>query len=239
MSKKKKTKSSPPQKSNSAKAAAAAKAAKSDRIWTIFAVIVCACLLVLAVLAVLPDSPKTEKPSTPNVDALEENQRYYATIEIYDYGTIVVELDHTEAPITVENFVTLAKSGFYDGLTFHRIIEGFMMQGGAAATAEDEVPNIIGEFTANGYDNNITHKRGVISMARADDYNSANSQFFIMQNTKTHLDGNYAAFGRVVEGLEVVDAICEAAEPTDDNGSISLFDRPLIETITISVKTVS
>ena len=236
MSKKKKKKSSPPQKNNSAKAA---KAARDDRNFTIFCVVLCVCVLVVALIAILPRNTKEAPPSTPNVDALEKNQRYYATIEIYDYGTIVVELDHTEAPITVKNFVTLAKSGFYDGLTFHRIIEGFMMQGGAPATEKDKAANIIGEFSDNGYENGITHKRGVISMARADDYNSANSQFFIMQNTKTHLDGKYAAFGHVVEGLEVVDAICEAAEPTDDNGSISLFEQPVIESITISVETVS
>ena len=235
MSKKKNVKN-PPQKADPQKTK---QASKSDRIWTIFGVAVCVCLLIVALIAVLPKESQPERPALPNVDALQENQRFYATIKIVDYGTIRVELDHTEAPITVENFVTLAKSGFYEGVTFHRIIKDFMMQGGATMIPSKQPANIVGEFKANGYDNNITHKRGVISMARADDYNSANSQFFIMQVTKTHLDGKYAAFGHVVEGLEVVDAICDNIEATDDNGSISLLDRPIIDSITITVETVS
>lgn len=212
---------------------------KSDQIFTIVSVSVCVILLIAAIVAVIPKAPKTEKVSTPNVDALEKGQYYFAAIEIYDYGTIRVQLDHTEAPITVENFVKLAKSGFYEGTSFHRIIKDFMMQGGATSIPEKTPDTIVGEFKANGYDNNITHQRGVISMARTSEYNSASSQFFIMHATKTHLDGKYAAFGYVVEGMDVVDAICNGAEPTDDNGSIALTDRPIIDTITITVETVS
>ena len=212
---------------------------KSDNIWTIFCVILCLGLLVAAIIAVIPKSPESEKPSTPNVDALEKGQYYFATIDLYDYGKIKVQLDHTEAPITVENFVKLAKSGFYEGTSFHRIIKDFMMQGGATIIPEKMPESIVGEFQANGYDNNITHKRGVISMARTSEYNSATSQFFIMQTTKTHLDGKYAAFGYVVEGMDVVDAICDNIQATDDNGSIDLPDRPVIDTVTITVENVS
>lgn len=208
---------------------------KSDRIWTIVSVGICLVLLVAAIIAVIPKSPKV---NTPNVDTLEKGQYYYATIDIYDYGKIKVQLDHTEAPITVENFVKLAKSGFYEGTSFHRIIKDFMMQGGATMIPGKEPENIVGEFKANGYDNNITHKRGVISMARTNEYNSATSQFFIMQATKPHLDGNYAAFGYVVEGMDVVDAICDTVG-TEKDESIARFDQPVIDSVTITVETVS
>ncbi len=230
MSKKKKMKT--PQKK-------AAPSTKSDRLFTIVSVAVCLVLLAAAIYAVIPKAAKEDQVSLPNVEALEEGQYYFATIDIYDYGKIKVQLDHTEAPITVENFVKLAKSGFYEGTSFHRIIQDFMMQGGGTMIPEKEPETIVGEFKANGYDNNIAHKRGVISMARTSEYNSASSQFFIMHATKTHLDGKYAAFGYVVEGMDVVDAICDSAEPTDDNGSIDLTDRPVIDSVTITVETVS
>ena len=154
-----------------------------------------------------------------------------AIIDIKDYGTIKVELNPNEAPITVENFVKLAKSGFYNGLTFHRVIKGFMIQGGCPKGNGTGGPGyeIKGEFAANGVQNNISHKRGVISMARAYDPNSAGSQFFIMHKDGTFLDGQYAAFGETVEGIEVVDKV--AAVRTSPN------DKPLtpvvINTITI------
>ncbi len=154
-----------------------------------------------------------------------------AIIDIKDYGTIKVELNPKEAPITVENFVKLAKSGFYNGLTFHRVIKGFMIQGGCPKGNGTGGPgyNIKGEFAANGVQNNISHKRGVISMARAYDPNSAGSQFFIMHKDGNFLDGQYAAFGETVEGIEVVDKV--AAVRTSPN------DKPLtpvvINTITI------
>ena len=154
-----------------------------------------------------------------------------AIIDIKDYGTIKVELNPKEAPITVENFVKLAKSGFYNGLTFHRVIKGFMIQGGCPKGNGTGGPGyeIKGEFAANGVPNSISHKRGVISMARAYDPNSAGSQFFIMHKDGNFLDGQYAAFGETVEGIEVVDKV--AAVRTSPN------DKPLtpvvINTITI------
>ena len=155
---------------------------------------------------------------------------YYADIVIADYGTITVKLDQQAAPVTVENFVNLAKDGFYDGLTFHRIIAGFMMQGGAS---ENPPASIVGEFSSNGYDNPLKHTRGAISMARTPMPDSASSQFFIVHQDSPHLDGDYACFGYVTEGIEVVDAVCEAAQPTDGNGSIAQADQPVITSITI------
>ena len=166
--------------------------------------------------------------------AVDGDTVYYADIVIEDYGTIVVQLDQAAAPTTVDNFVKLASSGFYNGLTFHRIMAGFMMQGGANPT---NVPDsIVGEFAANGYDNPLKHTRGVISMARTNDPNSASSQFFIVHQDSPHLDGQYAAFGCVIEGIEVVDAVCGNANPTDGNGSIAEEDRPVITSITIRTK---
>lgn len=138
-------------------------------------------------------------------------------------------------PITVANFVKLANEGFYDGLTFHRIFSGFMIQGGDpngnGTGGSDET--IKGEFSANGVKNNISHVRGVISMARSSSYNSASSQFFIVHEDSTYLDGKYAAFGHVISGMEVVDAICEDAEPTDGNGTIPAEKQPVITSIKI------
>lgn len=144
-------------------------------------------------------------------------------IEMENGKTIKIELDPKSAPITVENFITLVKDGFYDGLIFHRVIEGFMIQGGCPEGTGMGGPghHIKGEFRSNGWDNPIKHTRGVISMARAMNPNSAGSQFFIMHENAPHLDGDYAAFGHVVEGIEVVDEIAQTA--VDRN------DRPLQE----------
>ena len=158
---------------------------------------------------------------------------YYADIVIEDYGTITVKLDQTAAPITVENFVNLANSGFYDGLTFHRIMAGFMMQGGQGATAPE---SIVGEFASNGYDNPLEHTRGAISMARTFEPDSATSQFFIVHEDSPHLNGDYACFGYVTEGIEVVDAVCYAAQPSDNNGTIPTDQQPVITSITIRTK---
>ena len=166
----------------------------------------------------------------------KETKDYIAKIEVKDYGTITVKLDGKTAPITVQNFVDLAKSGFYDGLTFHRIIEGFMIQGGdpnGNGTGGSD-KTIKGEFKENGVKNNIKHKRGVISMARSSDYDSASSQFFIMQEDNESLDGQYAAFGHVTKGMKVVDKICEDADPMDDNGTIAESKQPVIKKITVS-----
>lgn len=166
---------------------------------------------------------------------LDTGEPVYADIEIEDYGTITVALDPAAAPETVSNFVSLAESGFYDGLTFHRIIEGFMMQGGdPEGTGFGGSENTItGEFSANGHDNPISHIRGTVSMARANDPNSASSQFFIVHQDSTFLDGSYAAFGAVTSGMEIVDRICADAEPIDDNGMIAPEAQPVIASITI------
>ena len=160
---------------------------------------------------------------------------HHAEIEIADYGTIKVELDGDTAPITVQNFMDLANAGFYDGLTFHRIIDGFMIQGGdpegTGMGGSDK--NIKGEFEMNGVKNDISHVKGVISMARAQDPDSASSQFFIVQEDSEFLDGQYAAFGHVTEGMEFVDIIAKEAKPLDDNGTIAPEEQPVIETIKI------
>ena len=176
-----------------------------------------------------------EDAFTSQIELLDESMTYYAEIEIADYGTITVQLDQTAAPITAANFVALAESGFYDGLTFHRIISGFMVQGGdpeGNGTGGSET-KIKGEFAANGWDNPIKHERGVISMARSKAYDSASSQFFIMHADAPHLDGGYAAFGCVTEGMDVVDAICNDARPTDNNGSIASDAQPVMTKVTI------
>ena len=158
---------------------------------------------------------------------------HHATIEVEGYGAIKLELVADVAPVTVANFAKLAGEGFYDGLTFHRIIEGFMVQGGDpngnGTGGSDE--KIVGEFSDNGHPNSISHVRGTISMARSQAYNSASSQFFIMQADTPSLDGQYAAFGRVTEGMDVVDAMCEAARPTDNNGTIAAADQPRIASV--------
>ena len=159
----------------------------------------------------------------------------HAEITIRDYGVIKLELDEGTAPITVANFIDLAKQGFYDGLTFHRIMDGFMIQGGAPNASSTIRPKAInGEFAANGVDNPIRHVAGIISMARAQNMNSASSQFFIMVGTAPHLDGSYAAFGRVTEGLDIAFRIAKDARPIDNNGTIPAAQQPVIEKIVIT-----
>ena len=153
-------------------------------------------------------------------------------ITMQDGGVIDLELDAQAAPITVENFLKLVGEGFYDGLTFHRVIPGFMIQGGCPEGTGMGGPgwHIKGEFARNGVPNPIKHTRGVISMARAMDPNSAGSQFFIMHEDAPHLDGGYAAFGHVVAGMDVVDCIADVA--TDYN------DKPLTPVVMESVRVV-
>jgi peptidyl-prolyl cis-trans isomerase B (cyclophilin B) len=159
-------------------------------------------------------------------------------IDVKNFGIIKLELDADSAPITVTNFVNLSESGFYDGLTFHRIINNFMIQGGDPdhnGTGGSE-KTIKGEFSNNGVTNNISHVRGVISMARNSyDNNSASSQFFIVHKDSQFLDSNYAAFGHVTEGMEVVDKIEEAISPLaiDDNGTIEYENQPIITSIKV------
>ena len=160
---------------------------------------------------------------------------HHVTIDVQDYGTISLELDADTAPISVTNFINLANEGFYDGLTFHRIISGFMIQGGdpnGNGTGGSE-KTIKGEFSANGVENDISHVRGVISMTRANDPDSGSSQFFIVHEDSTFLDGQYAAFGHVTDGMDVVDAICEAVPVQDNNGTVAAADQPVITAVTV------
>lgn len=165
----------------------------------------------------------------------ELSGKHHVEIVIRDYGTIAVELDADAAPITVANFLKLAKSGFYDGLTFHRIINGFMMQGGdpEGTGMGGSSEKIKGEFSANGVKNDLSHTRGAISMARSQAMDSASSQFFIVHQDSTFLDGQYACFGYVTDGMDVVDAICETVLVVDNNGTVQDGHQPVMETIRV------
>lgn len=170
-------------------------------------------------------------------------QNPVATITMEDGSVIRLELYPQKAPQTVCNFISLANSGFYDGLTFHRIIDGFMVQGGdpdhnGTGGSDKEIK---GEFAANGVKNNISHKRGVISMARAGEnpytgeknYDSASSQFFIVHKDSDFLDGNYAAFGYVTKGMEVVDRLATETPVVDGNGTVLFENQPVINSIKV------
>lgn len=163
--------------------------------------------------------------------------KHYVEIDVKDYGTMKLELDADVAPISVSNFIDLVNCGFYDGLTFHRIINGFMAQGGdpegTGMGGSDR--EIKGEFSNNGVENGISHVRGVISMARSSKPDSASSQFFIVHEDSDFLDGDYAAFGRVIEGIEVVDAMCEDALDWnyDGNGGVLKKNQPVINHIKV------
>lgn len=191
----------------------------------------------------------TEQPGTDESKEASENKDnnttenkvaeatgiHHAEIEIRDYGNLEVELDADTAPITVTNFMKLTEEGFYDGLTFWRIMDGFVIQGGdpngdGTGGAKETIK---GEFSNNGVENNISHTRGTISMARASDPDSGSSQFFIVQTDCTYLDGDYAAFGHVTEGMEIVDKICKDANPIDANGTIEADEQPVIDSIRI------
>lgn len=181
-------------------------------------------------------SQNTEKENETTVESTGELP--VATIKVKDFGTIKAELYPDKAPNTVNNFISLSNSGFYDGLIFHRVIKGFMNQGGDPDGIGTGGPgySIKGEFSNNGYTNNdLKHTAGVLSMARSGDPDSAGSQFFIMADTAKHLDGEYAAFGKVTEGMDVVEAINSVE--TDRN------DKPLndvvIESITVDTKGVN
>jgi peptidyl-prolyl cis-trans isomerase B (cyclophilin B) len=160
---------------------------------------------------------------------------HHITIDVKNYGTISVELDGIHAPITVNNFISLAKAGFYDGLTFHRIMSGFMIQGGdpkGNGTGGSD-KTIKGEFSLNGVDNPLSHTRGAISMARSRDYDSASSQFFIVHEDCTQLDGQYAAFGYVTDGMDIVDKICADTPVVDNNGTVEKGNQPVITSIKV------
>lgn len=182
----------------------------------------------------------TPEPAAEGSDVQKDSTEYlsgkhHVEIEVKNYGIISVELDADTAPISVTNFVNLVKEGFYDGLTFHRIIDGFMIQGGDplgnGTGGSDET--IKGEFSSNGIENNISHTRGTISMARSMENDSASSQFFIVQSDSLSLDGSYAGFGTVTEGMEIVDQICKDTAVQDDNGTVLAEDQPIITTIKV------
>ena len=175
---------------------------------------------------------ETAAPGTGGEGGGENGEPIMIEIEMESGGIIKLELYPDVAPITVDNFVSLAKEGFYDGLIFHRVINGFMIQGGDpdGNGTGGSGKNIKGEFSQNGVENNISHVRGVISMARARPMDSASSQFFIVQSDSTYLDGAYAAFGRVTEGMDVVDEI--ASVPTDR------YDRPLEDVVIKTIRVV-
>lgn len=179
------------------------------------------------------DAQTEQKEENKEEKSMYSSGKHHAQIVIKNYGTISLELDADMAPITVENFANLVNDGFYDGLTFHRIISGFMIQGGDPEGNGIGGSNkeIKGEFSANGVKNTISHTRGVISMARAQSYNSASSQFFIMHEDAPYLDGSYAAFGHVTEGIEIVDKICEDTKVEDSNGTVIKENQPVIEKI--------
>lgn len=173
--------------------------------------------------------------SQPASDDPYATGTHHVTIEVEGYGTVECALNANVAPITVANFCKLANEGFYDGLTFHRVIEGFMIQGGdpnGDGTGGSDA-TIRGEFTANGVENPLSHVRGTISMARSSAYDSASSQFFIMHKTNTSLDGQYAAFGNVTSGIEVVDAIAQNTPVQDSNGTVAAADQPKITKISV------
>lgn len=193
---------------------------------------ICLLLLCLTLTACLCSACGDEADS----GALDSTLTYYADIVVEDYGTITIRLEPEAAPVTVQNFIDLARSGFYDGLTFHRVQTGFVIQGGdpnGDSTGGSET-TIKGEFSANGHNNPISHVRGVVSMARSNDYNSASSQFFIVhRDNPESLDGLYAAFGYVVDGMDVVDEICAVARPINSTGMLPAASQPVIESITI------
>ena len=200
-----------------------------------------AAAIILALFVVTGCQKQEETPKKSEQKKTEASEEllsgtHHAEIQVKDYGTITVELDADTAPITVTNFVNLAKDGFYDNLTFHRIMDGFMIQGGDpngdGTGGADQM--IKGEFSSNGVENEISHTRGTISMARAQDPDSASSQFFIVQEDSDYLDGNYAAFGHVTSGMEIVDQICKDVPVEDDNGTVKAENQPVIEKITIT-----
>lgn len=195
------------------------------------------CLLIMCIEFTLSACGNNSDSGTTNENT--ENLlsgKHHVAINVNNYGTIELELDADTAPVTVTNFINLANSGFYNSLTFHRVIDGFMIQGGdpngdgTGGSSE----KIKGEFKSNGVQNNISHIRGTISMARSSANNSASSQFFIMQKDTPSLDGQYAAFGTVTSGMDIVDKICKDCTDTNQNGVITdKSKQPVISTIRV------
>ncbi|MCH5274165.1 MAG: peptidylprolyl isomerase [Lachnospiraceae bacterium] len=208
-----------------------------------FTVLLAVFVLLLSFAACKGDKTDGKNDSNPDTSLLTNTSEgllsgeYNVEIEIEDYGIIALTLDADNAPVSVTNFINLVKDGFYNGLTFHRVYAGFMIQGGdpkGNGTGGSE-RNIQGEFSINGIENNLSHTRGVISMARRGDpyYDSASSQFFIVHKDSTSLDGSYAAFGWVTSGIEIVDSICENTPVIDSNGSVLPKNQPVIKEIRV------
>ena len=194
------------------------------------------CIVSLLSVLLLAGCKKNTNKNNPNYDSDNYlSGTHYAVMEVENYGNIYFELNADEAPATVTNFVNLIVNEFYNGLTFHRIINEFMIQGGDpnGNSTGGSTYTVPGEFAANGHKNTISHVRGTISMARTEDYNSASSQFFIVHQDHTDLDGNYAAFGHVVSGMDVVDNICLNALVEDANGTVLAQNQPVISSITM------
>ncbi len=213
---------------------ALAKKKKEQRQTLIISACIVAVVLIAVVIAILATNPGKKGDETPEklpLSYVSMTVKYTDDDNHEHTGDIILELDPNAAPITVENFTKLVSSGFYTGLNFHRVIENFMIQGGAPKdTDTTKYQTIKGEFSSNGVNNPILHERGVISMARADAPNSASTQFFIVHKTSPHLDGKYAAFGKVISGMDLVDGI---ATMSTNSG-----DKPLKDAIIVSAKLI-
>lgn len=199
-----------------------------------------ACVLVVGCAGTSQNAPTTEEAEqteqAPASDDPYATGIHHVRINVEGYGTIEASLNANVAPVTVSNFCRLAEEGFYDGLTFHRVVPGFVIQGGdpAGDGTGGSGETIVGEFEENGVTNDIPHVRGTLSMARSQDPDSASSQFFICQADASSLDGSYAAFGTVTSGMDVVDAICEKVSVADESsGSVAPENQPVISSIEV------
>lgn len=211
---------------------------------TILIVVAIIIVIIIAFFAVKENNYKVDYLNINyEIEGNEMNLEQYNTtnpvvaMEIENYGSIVIELYPEVAPNTVNNFISLVKSGFYDNNTFHRLMPGFVLQGGDPEGQGSGGPgyNIKGEFSANGFSNDLKHTEGIISMARAQSYDSAGSQFFIMLGTATHLDGQYAAFGKVIDGMDNVRYIA-SNEPVANTESGKLVNNLRIKKAVIDLK---
>ena len=216
----------------------------NKKILSIVIILILVVVVGFVIIKGLSDNNEKNPGQTANTTQTNNNKeetdmystgKHHAQIEIENYGTIELELDADVAPITVSNFAKLVNEKFYDGLTFHRIIDGFMIQGGdpEGTGMGGSSEKIKGEFSSNGIKNNISHVRGTISMARSSAYDSASSQFFIVHKDSTFLDGQYAGFGKVTSGIEIVDQICERTQVEDNNGTVLKENQPIIKRITM------
>ena len=199
-----------------------------------------ACVLVAGCAGTSQNASTTEEAEqteqAPASDDPYATGIHHVRINVEGFGTIEATLNANVAPVTVSNFCRLAEEGFYDGLTFHRVVPGFVIQGGdpAGDGTGGSDQTIVGEFEENGVSNDIPHVRGTLSMARSQDYDSASSQFFICQGDASSLDGSYAAFGTVTSGMDVVDAICESVSVADESsGYVAPENQPVISSVEV------